>query len=139
MQIGGQELYFFRLKNSRQISRGNRFIPHFKIEDDITRTKMSESTQIFSGLILTTKCTNVPSFAKIRQKEMHDDILTVVIRFMGGLLPHFFVVEIKGEDETLENLNFILKLSRPSFANLVKKLYGSSAAKSLDIGYLYSS
>ena len=58
---------------------------------------------------------------------------------MGGLLPHFFVVKIKGEDETLETLNFILKLFRPSFTDLVKKLFGSSAARSQDIGYLYSS
>ena len=58
---------------------------------------------------------------------------------MGGLLPHFFVVKIKGEDETLEILNFILKLFKPSFADLVKKLFGSSAARSLDIGYLYGS
>ena len=29
-------------------------------------------------------------------------LLTLVIIFMGGLLPHFFVVKIRGEDETLE-------------------------------------
>ena len=58
---------------------------------------------------------------------------------MGDLLPHFFVVKIKGEDDTLETLNFILKLFRPSFADLVKKLFGLSAARSLDIGYLYGS
>ena len=45
---------------------------------------MSESIQIFSWLLLTTKWMNVPSFAKIGRKEMHDDILTIVIRFMGG-------------------------------------------------------
>ena len=49
------------------------------------------------------------------------------------------MVKIKGEDETLETLNFILKLFRPSFADLVKKLFGSSAARSLYIGYLYGS
>ena len=66
-------------------------------------------------------------------------LLTLVIRFMGGLLLHFFVVKIKGEDETLGTLNFILKLFRPSFANLVKNLFGSSPARSLYIGYLYGS
>ena len=58
---------------------------------------------------------------------------------MGGLLPHFFVVKIEDEDETLETLNFILKLFRSSFADLVKNLFGSIAARSLDIGYLYGS
>ena len=58
---------------------------------------------------------------------------------MGGLLPHFFVVKIKSEDETLEAWNFILKLFKPSYADLVKKLFGSSAARSLYIGYLYGS
>ena len=67
---------------------------------------------------------------------MYDDILTIVIRFIGGLLPHFFVVKIKGEDETLEAWNFILKLFKPSYTDLVKKIFGSSAARSLYIGYL---
>ena len=58
---------------------------------------------------------------------------------MGGLLPHFFVVKIKGEDETLKTLNFILNLFRPSFADLVKNLFDSTTARSLDIGYLYGS
>ena len=49
------------------------------------------------------------------------------------------MVKIKAEDQTLETLNFILKLFRPSFADLVKNLFGSSAARSLDIGYLYGS
>ena len=49
------------------------------------------------------------------------------------------MAKIKGEDETIETLNFILKLFRPSFADLVKSLFGSSAARFLDIGYLYGS
>ena len=49
------------------------------------------------------------------------------------------MVKIKGEDETLETLKFILKLFRPSFADLVKKIFGSSAVRSLDIVYLYGS
>ena len=63
---------------------------------------------------------------------------------MGGLLPHFFVVKIKGEDETLEAWNFMLKLFKPSYADLVKNylaraqwgpyilatLYGSQPKKS---------
>ena len=47
-----------------------------------------------------------------------------------GVLPHFFVVKIKGEDETLEAWNFILKLFRPSFADFVKNLFGLSLARS---------
>ena len=58
---------------------------------------------------------------------------------MGGLLPHFFVVKIKGEDETLEAWNFILKLFKPSYVDLIRNLFGSSAARSLDIGYSYGS
>ena len=58
---------------------------------------------------------------------------------MGGFTTALFVVKIKGEDETLETLNFILKLFRPSLADFVKKLFGSSTARSLDIGYLYGS
>ena len=54
---------------------------------------------------------------------------------MGGLLPHFFVVKIKCEDETLEAWNFILKLFKPSYADLVKKLFGSRAVRSLYTGY----
>ena len=57
----------------------------------------------------------------------------------GGLLLHFFVVRIKGEDETLEALNFILKLFKPSYADLVKNLFGPSAERSLYIGYSYGS
>ena len=42
-------------KNNRQISRGNRFmggpLTHLEIDDVINRTKMSESTQIFSWLL----------------------------------------------------------------------------------------
>ena len=49
------------------------------------------------------------------------------------------MVKIKVEDETLEAWNFILKLFKPSFADLVKNLFVSSAARSLDIGYLYGS
>ena len=49
------------------------------------------------------------------------------------------MVKIKGEDETLEAWNFILRLFKPSYADLVKKLFGSSAARSLYIGYLYGS
>ena len=58
---------------------------------------------------------------------------------MGAFTTALFVVKIKGEDETLETFNFILKLFRPSFADLVKNLFSSSAAKSLDIDYLYGS
>ena len=47
-------------------------------------------------------------------------LLTLVINLWVGLLPHFFVVKIKDEDETLEAWNFILKLFKPSFADLVK-------------------
>ena len=46
------------------------------------------------------------------------------------------MVKIKGEDETLEAWNFILK---PSYADLVKKLFGLSATRSLDIAYSYGS
>ena len=49
------------------------------------------------------------------------------------------MVKIKGEDNTLEAWNFILKLFKPSYVDLVKKIFGSSAARSLDIGYLYGS
>ena len=41
-------------------------------------------------------------------------------RFMGASLPHFFVVKMKNEDETLE------------------ELFGSSAARSLDNGWTRS-
>ena len=58
---------------------------------------------------------------------------------MGGLLPHFLVVKVRGEDETLETLNFILKLFRPSYVDLTKKIFYPSAARSLDFGYLYGS
>ena len=58
---------------------------------------------------------------------------------MGGLLPHFFVVKNKGEDETLEAWNFILKLFKPFYADLIRNLFSSSAARSLDIGYSYGS
>ena len=47
------------------------------------------------------------------------------------------MVKIKGEDKTLEAWNFILKLFKPSYGDLVKKLFGSIAARSLYIGYLY--
>ena len=56
-----------------------------------------------------------------------------------GLLPHFTWIKIKSEDETLEAWNFILKLFRPSFADLVKNLFGSSAARSQDISFWYGS
>ena len=49
------------------------------------------------------------------------------------------MVKIKGEDETLETWNFILKLFKPSYADLVKKLFGLSATRSLDIAYSYGS
>ena len=97
IQIGRQELYFFAFRKFEKIT--GKFhegidlwgppLPTFKIDDVITRTKMSEWTQIFLRLLLTTKWTNGPSFAKIRQREIYDDILTPVIRFMGGLLPNF--------------------------------------------------
>ena len=95
MQICRQDLHFFAFRKFEKIT--GKFheriwgpLPHFKIDDVITRTKMSESTQIFSRLLLTKKLTNVPSFAKIRQREMYDDILTIVVRFMGGF--HTFEV-----------------------------------------------
>ena len=47
------------------------------------------------------------------------------------------MVKIKSEDETLEAWNYIIKLFKPSYADLVKNLFGSSAARSLYIGYLY--
>ena len=49
------------------------------------------------------------------------------------------MVKIKGENETLKAWNFILKLFKPSYADFVKELFGSSAARSLYIGYLYGS
>ena len=49
------------------------------------------------------------------------------------------MVKIKGEDETLEAWNFILKLFKPSYADLVKNLFGPSAERSLYIGYSYGS
>ena len=58
---------------------------------------------------------------------------------MGGVTTAVFVVKIKGEDKTLEAWNFILKLFEPSYADLVEKLFGSSATRSLYIGYLYGS
>ena len=61
-------------------------------------------------------------------------LLTLVIRFMGGFTTALFVVKIKDEDETLEAWNFILNSFKPSYADLVKKLFGS-----LDIGYSYGS
>ena len=56
---------------------------------------------------------------------------------MGGFTTTLFVVNIKDEDETLEAWNFILNLFKPSYADLVKNLFGSSAARSRDIGYSY--
>ena len=49
------------------------------------------------------------------------------------------MVKVKDEDETLEAWNFILKLFKPSYADLLKKLFASSAARSLYIGFLYGS
>ena len=58
---------------------------------------------------------------------------------MDGFTTALFVVKIKDEDETLEAWNFILNLFKPSYADLVKNLFGSSAARSRDIGYSYGS
>ena len=49
------------------------------------------------------------------------------------------MVKIKGEDETLEAWNFVLNIFKLSYADLVKNLFSSSAARSLYIGYLYGS
>ena len=54
---------------------------------------------------------------------------------MGEFTTALFVIKIKDEDETLEAWNFILNLFKPSYADLVKNLSGSSAARSRDIGY----
>ena len=51
---------------------------------------------------------------------------------MGGFTTALFVVKIKDEDETLEAWNFTLNLFKPSYADLVKNLFGSSAARSHD-------
>ena len=53
---------------------------------------------------------------------------------MDGFTTALFVVKIKDEDETLEAWNFILNLFKPSYADLIKNLFGS-----LDIGYPYGS
>ena len=50
-----------------------------------------------------------------------------------GFTTALFVVKIKDEDETLEAWNFILNLFKPSYADLVKNLFGSSAERSRDI------
>ena len=57
----------------------------------------------------------------------------------GGLLPHFFGVKIKDEDKTLTTWNFILKFFGSFLVDLTKKIFYPSAARSLDIGYLYGS
>ena len=58
---------------------------------------------------------------------------------LWGVTTALFAVKIKGKDETLEAWNFILELFKLSYANLIKKLFGSSPTRSLYIGYLYGS
>ena len=64
---------------------------------------MSETTQIFPWLLLTTKWMNVPSFAKIGRREIYDDILTIVIRFMGR---GFTIALLRSRDSQPEDFFF---------------------------------
>ena len=58
---------------------------------------------------------------------------------MGGLLPHFFVLEIKGVNYMLSSWNFIYKYIGPSYVHWMQKKNRPSAARSLYAGYFHDS
>ena len=56
---------------------------------------------------------------------------------MGGLLPHFFVIKIKGVNYMLSSWNFLYKYIGPSYVDWMQKKFWPSAAMSPDGGYFH--
>ena len=57
----------------------------------------------------------------------------------GGLLPHFFVLKIKGVNYMLSSWNFIYKYIGPSYVHWMQKIIWPSAARSPYGGYFHGS
>ena len=58
---------------------------------------------------------------------------------MGGLLPHFFVLKIKGVNYMLSSWNFIYKYIGHSYVHWMQKIIWPSAARSPYGGYFHGS